>query len=88
MNIREILVQIGFSKQAKVTAFKCEEDDTDYDPNLPNLLYIGCKLAHLSPYKINVFPMFSFTNICINGIIKLWHYTYVRRELAWHPWSI
>ena len=49
-------------------------------PYLPELLYIGLKLIPKIPYKISVLPMFFFTDICINDIMQVTNYTYVRRN--------
>ena len=48
-----------------------------FQPNLPNLLYIGHLTYLWNPYKINVFGLFSFTFICIIDIIIFSDYTYV-----------
>lgn len=30
MNIKEVITKMGFGEQAEITAFKHEEDDSDY----------------------------------------------------------
>ena len=58
----------------------CLQIQCPFDPNLPKLLYIGRELMTKNPYKISIFFMFLFTNICIDDTIKPYNYTYVRRK--------
>jgi transcriptional regulator with XRE-family HTH domain len=60
---------VGHDVVAKLALF--------FNPNLPNLLYIGHLTYLWNPYKINVFGLFSFTFICIIDIIIFSDYTYV-----------
>ena len=77
MNIREIITKMGFGNQAVITAFKHEDDDSDYavwkieDGNVIRVL------KKTSKQELDIYDTFlSFKNkVKIN--IKLFIYIYI-----------
>ena len=75
MNIREIITKMGFGNQAVITAFKHEDDDSDYavwkieDGNVIRVL------KKTSKQELDIYDTFLYQNKCIlfltNRIILL-----------------
>ena len=74
MNIREIITKMGFGNQAVITAFKHEDDDSDYavwkieDGNVIRVL------KKTSKQELDIYDTFlSFLSMLISRLFHLCH---------------